>query len=121
MYWLKPTPAISPEAPLSTAKVRLQGEHLWLAAEVADGAFGNERQVYAVYYPNLKTLLLAPMSDTTFKQAHEVSMLFVKIRNQQGDRTISLQEIILDHDLDRSDRDLAYTLVPGLGILQVKV
>lgn len=120
MYWLRPT-TTSPEAPPSTAKVRLQGEHLWLAAEVADGAFGNERQVYAVYYPNLKTLLLAPMSDLTFKQAHEVAMLFVKIRNQQGDRTISMQEIILDHDLDRSDRDLEFTLVPGLGILQVKL
>lgn len=120
MYWLKPT-ATETTPPPSTASVRLQGDHLWLAAEVADSAFGNERQVYAVYYPNLKTLLLAPMSDTMFKQAHEVAMLFVKIRNQQGDRTISMQEIILDHDLDRSDKDLEFTLVPGLGILQVKI
>lgn len=121
MYWLKPIPTPEPPPAPSTAKVRLQGEHLWLAAEVADAAFSDERQVYAVYYPNLKTLLLAPISDSMFKQAHEVSMLFVKIRNQQGDRTISMQEIILDHDLDRSDRDLEYTLVPGLGILQVKI
>ena len=56
-----------------------------------------------------------------FKQAHEVAMLFVKIRNQQGDRTISLQELILDHDIDDADRGLAYAWVPGLTMMQVKL
>ncbi|MCC6725651.1 MAG: hypothetical protein IT258_14175 [Saprospiraceae bacterium] len=121
MYWLKPTPDTAPPSIQSDSKVRLQGQHLWLAAEVAQGVFGDSHQVFAVYYDNLKSLLLAPVTDETFKAAHECSMLFVKVRNQQGDRTISLQELILDHDIDDTDRDLAYAWVPGLTMMQVKL
>ena len=59
-----PSPAADP---LSAGKVRLQNRHLIIAGETADNAFGDEIQVYQMYYANLGTLLLAPMSDATFR------------------------------------------------------
>lgn len=102
-------------------KVQLKNNHLWLAGEVAEQAFGEVQQVYAVYYANLKMLLLAPMTDDLFKQAHECSMLFLKTRSVQGDKSLSLEEIIIDNDLDDSDRDLEYVGAPGLQMLQVRL
>ncbi len=113
-------PEMSSIAPaLDGEQVRLNREHLWLSATVAENAFAGERQVYIVYYPNRKSLLLAPMSDTAFKQLHECALVMLKDRNLAGDKSLSLQEIIIDHDLEGSDRPLAFKGAPGLRMLQV--
>ncbi len=104
---------------LEADAVRLRREHLWLSAAVAENAFGGERQIYVVYYPNRRSLLLAPMSDTAFKQLHESALVMLKDRNAAGDKSLSLQEIVIDHELDPSDRPLAFTGKPGLRMLQV--
>lgn len=114
------TPATA-ETQTDQAAVSLRRQHLLLSAAIAEQAFGPDRQVYTVYYPNLKMLLLAPMSDELFKQAHDCSLIMLKDRNLNGDKSISLQEIIIDHDLDGSDRALPFTGAPGLRMLQVQL
>ncbi|MBC6995109.1 hypothetical protein QWY85_05265 [Neolewinella lacunae] len=100
-------------------QVQLKSQHLWLSAQVAENAFGGERQVYAVYYPQRGALLLAPMSDTAFKSLHECSLVMLKDRNLGGDKSLSLQEIIIDNELDEHDRPLAFSARPGWKMLQV--
>jgi hypothetical protein len=107
------TPALDGE------QVRLKRQHLWLSAAVARDTFGDERQVYTVFYPQRGVLLLAPMSDTAFKSLHECSLIMLKDRNLEGDKSLSLQEVIIDNDLDGSDRPLAFSTRPGLQLLQV--
>lgn len=104
---------------LAGDQVRLHRQHLWLSAAVAENAFANERQVYVVYYPKRKSLLLAPMADEAFKQLHECALVMLKDRNLAGDKSLSLQEIIIDNDLDETDRPLAFTAAPGLQMLQI--
>ena len=118
-----PSPAAEATSPADTAEtyVRLRRQHLWISADLAKEAFGGERQIYAVYYDNLGSLLLAPMSDTMFKQAHECALVMLKDRNLAGDKSLSMQEIIIDNELDDSDRELDYTAAPGLQMLQVKL
>ncbi len=100
-------------------QVKLHRQHLWLSAKVAEHAFAGERQVYVVYYPQRKSLLLAPMSDVAFKQLHECSLVMLKDRNLAGDRSLSVQEIIIDNDLDTTDRPLSFKGGKGLPMLQV--
>ncbi len=109
-------PATGEESP----QVRLKRGHLWMPAKVAEEAFGQDRQVYAVYYPAKQSLLLAPHSDKDFGQLHKCSLLMLKDRSLAGDKSISLQEIIIDHELSDQDRDLDYNGGPGLP-LQVKL
>lgn len=104
---------------LDGEQVRLHRQHLWLSATVAQNAFGNERQVYIVYYAKRGSLLLAPMSDTGFKQLHECALVMLKDRNLAGDKSLSLQEIIIDNDIEQADRPLAFTASPGLQMLQI--
>lgn len=114
--YLGPPAEIANDAP-----VQLKRQHLWLNAEIAADAFAGERQVYVVYYPQRGAVLLAPMSDDAFKSLHECSLIMLKDRNVCGDKSLSLQEIIIDHDLDATDRVLEFTTQPGLQMLQVKL
>jgi hypothetical protein len=45
----------------------------------------------------------------------------LKNRNLAGDKSLSLQEVIIDNNLDGSDRPLEFTTRPGLQLLQVKL
>ena len=101
--------------------VKLRNGHIWIDASLAQEVLGNTSQVYAVFYPNLKAILLAPDSDQTFRAAHEVIMLFVKVKNSRGDRASSIQEFMADHDIDETDRDLVYMTAPGLSMMHISI
>ncbi len=102
-------------------EVHLRRQHLWLSATVAENAFGGERQVYCVYYPQRGDLLLAPMSDDGFKSIHECSLVMLKDRNLAGDKSLSLQEVIIDNELPDTDRPLAYAMRAGVRLLRVSL
>ena len=107
--------------PPSGSKVRMKACHLLVDQEVAVEAFGNEQNVYVVYYPDRKALMIAPVSDEVFKNLHKAGQQMLKDRNLKGDKTIALHEILIDHQLDETDRDLDYELQPGMGILNVQL
>jgi len=113
-----PKPSPTPEQ----VAVQLKGRHLWLSAQVIADTIGPERQAYMVYYPQRGSLLLAPMSDEVFKQMHKCSLVMLKDRSPQGDKSISLQEVLIDHDeIDPCDRPLSYLATPGVALLQVQL
>lgn len=99
--------------------IKLRTQHLWISGDIAGTVFGDLDKVYTVYYPQLHALLLAPMDDEIFPTIHKGDLQMLKTRNLEGDKTISLQEIIIDHDLDDSDRDLVFMHQPGVRILHV--
>lgn len=107
--------------PMHGSKVKLKNGHLHIDSTLADQTIGSGRQVYAVYYHNIKAVLLAPDTDETFRAAHEVIMLFVKVKNSLGDRSISIQEFLADHPIDDTDRDLVYMSAPGLPMLHISL
>lgn len=101
--------------------VKLRTQHLWISGDVADSAFGAAPQVYVIYYPQQRSLLLAPMDDDIFPTIHKAGLQMLKNRNLQGDKTISLQEIIIDNDIDDTERDLVYMHQPGVRMLHVSL
>ena len=103
------------------SEVKLRNRHLWMAASLADSALGDTAQVYVVYYPQKASLLLAPMDDEHFPTLHKAHLQLFKTRNLQGDKSISLEEILIDHDLDATDRDLSYLHQSGLRMLHISL
>lgn len=104
---------------MSDHKVSLRNRHLLVAADIAAGAFGEVAQVYVVYYPQQKALLLAPMDDEIFPTVHKPALQMLKSRNLQGDKSVSLEEILIDHDIDDTDRALVFMHQPGMKFLHV--
>lgn len=103
------------------SQIKLKNGHLIIHHELADTTIKETRQVYAVYYDNLKAILLAPDSDETFKSAHECVMLFVKTKNLAGDRSISIQEFIVDNEINDTDRDLEFMSAPGMQMIHISM
>jgi hypothetical protein len=46
--------------------VKLRTQHLWISGDIVDSALGETAQVYVMYYPQQRSLLLAPMDDDIF-------------------------------------------------------
>lgn len=109
------------ESAPNSSQVRLQTSHLLIQHHVVQEAFGDSPNVYVVYYPDKRTLMIAPVSDEHFKNLHKASQHLLKDRNLKGDKSIALHEFLIDHQIDTTDRDLEFELLPGLGILQVNL
>lgn len=101
--------------------LRLKASHLQIDKEVSELVFGAEYNVLMVYYAQKNALLIAPATDELFKTVHKASQHLLKDRNALGDKTIALHELLIDHQLDDTDRDLQYEMPPGLGIIHVKL
>ncbi|TAE49277.1 MAG: hypothetical protein EAZ89_14365 [Bacteroidetes bacterium] len=98
--------------------VKLKTRHLLIAGPVAAQAFGEAAQVY-VHYVAGQELLLAPMDHESFSKSYKSALQMLKTRNLQGDKSISLQEILIDHDLSDEDRDLSFTYDAPARVLHV--
>lgn len=101
------------------AVAKLVNRHLILDAEVAAQLFPNASHVNMVYYANNNTLLLANTNDEAFKKLHKTSMQMIKDKNLRGDKSISLEELLIDQDIDPSDRELPGKIDAAMGILSL--
>ena len=103
------------------SKIKLKTNHLWIDSDLATAVFGDAPQVHSVDYSQKKTLLLAPMDDEFFPKLHKSGLMLLKSRNLKGDKTISMYEFIIDHDLEDTDRDLAYEYTEGVKLLNIQI
>ncbi len=103
------------------SKIQLKSSHLLINHELAVEVFGKDLNALVVYYADKRTLMVAPKSDDLFKKLHKAKQHMLKDRNLKGDKTIALHELLIDNEVDDTDRDLAYDLQPGLGILNIKL
>ncbi|MEN0003562.1 MAG: hypothetical protein AAF798_05440 [Bacteroidota bacterium] len=101
--------------------VQLRSDHLLLSKELAREVFGEELNVYLVHYPDRKVLMLARISDKVFKSLHKTSQHMLKNRNLAGDKTIAIHDILIDQQIDRSDRPLSFEFNAALGILSITI
>lgn len=98
--------------------VYLKNSYLLIEASVAQAAFGDDWQVSVAYYPDRQTLLVAGKSKSFFEKLHQTNWLLLKDRNLAGDKSVNIRELLIDNDLDDTDRSLAYDL-KTTGILSI--
>lgn len=101
------------------SEVCLRSSYLVVKSDIAQSAFGESQNIYIVYYPNQRKIMMASVENDLFKQLHKTSQRMLKDRSLDGDKSITLHEILMDNDIDDTDRALEYTLEEGLGILSV--
>lgn len=99
--------------------ITLTNRHLIISNEIVESIFGFSSQVNWVYYDNKKILMIASQHDDIFKGLHKTSMSMLKFKNSKGDRSISLEELLIDNELDSSDRSLEFNADKKMKILTV--
>ena len=105
----------------TTCPVRLKSSHLVIKSEVAAPLFGNSPNINLVYYPDRRTLMLARKDDELFASLHKAKQFMLKDRSLGGDKSIAIHEILIDNDVDISDRELDFTAGDGSGILSIQL
>lgn len=103
------------------ATLRLRAAHLVIPATIADRLFGDIFNVHLVYYPEKHSLLIGSAEDKLFRQLHKSRQHLLKAGNAQGNRSIALHELLIDHGIPGEDRTLAYEAEYALGVLNVKL
>lgn len=90
--------------------IYLKNNHLIIHHTLVKDLFNNESHIQCMYYNREGVLLMAPQSDTFFKSIHKANLRMLKIKNSIGDASIPIHEIIIDNELDNTDRMLQFEM-----------
>jgi hypothetical protein len=102
------------------SQLKLKTSHLLIDAALAQQVLGDTPQVYMKFLPEKRTLLITSVKQSWFDRMHPgCSQNMLKDRNLKGDKALALHEVLIDHDLDDTDRELAYDVQANQTILHV--
>ncbi len=101
--------------------VYLEATHICIKKNIAEKIFGSETVVLSVFYTKDNNFMVAPASEDLFRTIHKASQQMLKSKNAAGDKSISIQEVLLDNDVDENDRNLEFVIEEALHILKVKL
>ena len=99
--------------------VVLTNKHIIIDNQIVAKIFEDAEQVNWVYYPAKNTILMASQHDDLFRSLHKTAMSMLKFKNSKGDRSISVEELLIDNDMDSSDRSLEYIADEKMKILTI--
>lgn len=105
------------EAP--TQGVYLESSHLCFGPELLEFLGKEEQNVFMAIYPEKGFLLVAPISHSFFPKLHPSTQHMLKIKNQEGARSIALHEYLIDHAIDARNRPLKYDLIQKSKLLKI--
>ncbi|ANI87889.1 hypothetical protein A9P82_00255 [Arachidicoccus ginsenosidimutans] len=99
--------------------VNLLNSHIIIDKNIAEELFSNESYVQVIYYENDGKLMVARDSDDMFKSFHKAKKELLKNKNLLGDKSINIREMIIDNDLDETNRSLEYKADTAMNVLNV--
>ena len=105
----------------ATSDVYLEAAHVCIKKNIADKIFSTERVVLSVYYEKDKTFMIVPSGDELFRKLHKVTQQLFKTKNINGDKSVSIKDLLIDNNIDSHDRDLEFVAEEALHILKIKL
>lgn len=102
-------------------KICLKASHIYLDNEVINPIFENVQFAYVTYSIEQATLLITPVSSQWFVKLYRPAQYLLKSRNLKGDKTLAVRDILIDNDLDMSDRALDYEIIPSTKLIKVRI
>jgi len=102
-------------------KVLLKSSHVYLDSELVETIFKNIQYAYVTYVKDQKRLLITPVSSQWFVKVYEPTQFLLKSRNLKGDRTLAIREILIDNDLDMTDRILDFEVIEKTNLIKVNM
>ncbi len=97
----------------------MRNDHIYIPSDLVVSLFGDAENVSVVYYPDRRSLLIARSDDETFKALHKTKQYMLKSVNLEGDKSIAIQDILIDNDLPGHPRTLAHEAHEALGTVNV--
>lgn len=102
-------------------KISLKSSHIYLENKLVESIFENIHYAYIKYLPDQKRLLITPVSSQWFVKMYEPTQFLLKSRNLKGDKTLAIREILIDNEIDSTDRMLEFAIVDKTKLIKVKL
>jgi hypothetical protein len=106
---------------MAKSDVYLEAAHICIKKNIAEKVFGLESVVLSVFYAKDNTFMVVPATEELFKTIHKANQQMLKIKNAAGDKSISIQELLLNNDIDENNRNLEFIIEESLHILKIKL
>ncbi|MEL6557421.1 MAG: hypothetical protein AAFQ94_04510 [Bacteroidota bacterium] len=91
-------------------EVELRSSHLLLSPILSNLMMKDSNSVYVAYKEENQTLLVSPKENSWFPKLHQSQEFMLKSKDLKGTKSISIREILIDHDLNDLDRKLTCTV-----------
>ena len=101
------------------SEIVLRSSHLYLKKEIAQSFFGEESLAYISYSKEQNKLFLSPVKSQWFTKLFRAYQILLKNRDMRGDKTLAIHEIIIDNELDYSDRTLKYEIIEKTQLIKI--
>ena len=101
--------------------ISLKSQHLIISSELVESYFQNSPYVLLSYKEEIGKLLISPVDNAWFTKMHKADQYFLKQRNLKGDNSTGIHALLLDFDLDDSDRDLSFSENSTSNFLSVDI
>ncbi len=102
-------------------KIALRSSHIYLDNELVETVFQSIHYAYVAYLKDKKRLLITPVSSQWFVKVYAPTQFLLKSRNLKGDRTLAIREILIDNDVDTSDRNLEFEIIAKTNLIKVSL
>ena len=104
-----------------SAKITLKTSHIYLDNELVEPIFGEIHYAYVTYVKEQGNILITPVSSQWFVKLYKPTQFLLKSRNLKGDKTLAIREILIDNDLDTTDRPLGYEIIEKTSLIKVNI
>lgn len=103
-------------------KIILKSSHIHLNNSLVENIFKNIHYAFVVYEKEQKQLLITPVSSQWFTKIHQQPAQFLlKSINIKGDQSLAIREILIDHNLDMTNRKLDYEIIKKTNLIKIKM
>src|SRR5664279_2600021 len=99
---------------MANSEVYMESGHICIKKNIVEKIFGLETVVLSVFYDKDNTFMVAPASEELFRKLHKSNQQMLKTKTVNGDKSISIQELLLDNDIEEKDRDLEFVTEEAL-------
>lgn len=104
---------------VETAPIELHKSHLLIDMVLVHESIGNGLNISLVYYENHNKLLIADYEDELFKNLHKSSKYMLKDAKLKKKKSIAIHGLLLDKEIDNSDRSLAYEIDKNMKVITI--
>ncbi|MBQ4914652.1 hypothetical protein SAMN05421766_11320 [Zobellia uliginosa] len=104
-----------------SSKISLKTSHIYLDHELIAPIFGESLYAYVTYVEEQGHILITPVTSQWFVKMYKPTQFLLKSRNLKGDKTLAVRELLIDNDLDMSDRELDYEIIEKTQLIKVAI
>lgn len=100
--------------------ITLSNGHIVIGKEMAETLLeADNNKIAWVFYTAKNTMMIASQKDELFTSIHKATISILKLKNGRGDRSFSIQELLIDKELNDTDRELAHIADEAMKIVTV--